>query len=80
MMDQEPDYAFWDGIDPDDDPVVILERLLDGIISDIETLEKFAIDDRMLVWGSLPSVHEAYTKLGLILMQYPNILPQQAAE
>jgi hypothetical protein len=74
----EPDYWDYDDRDPRDDPVVQLELLLHNILSSIKTLEKFAAQDRYLVYGALPDIHEAYTGLGLILMQFPDTLPRAA--
>jgi hypothetical protein len=74
----EPDYADYDDYDPRDDPVVQLELLTSTILSSVETLAKIAAQDRYLVYGTLPDIHEAYTGLGLILMQFPNTLPRAA--
>jgi hypothetical protein len=74
----EPDYADYDDYDPRDDPVVQLELLTSTILSSVETLAKIAAQDRYLVYGALPDIHEAYTGLGLILMQFPNTLPRAA--
>jgi hypothetical protein len=77
-MDQEPDYWDYDDYDPRDDPVVQLELLTSTILSSVETLAKIAAQDRFLVYGALADIHEAYTGLGLILMQFPNTLPRAA--
>jgi hypothetical protein len=74
----DADYDWSDDYDPRDDPVVQLELLTSTLISGIETLTRLAAQDRMLVYGALPDIHEAYTGLALILMQFPNTLPRAA--
>ena len=77
-MDQEPDYFDYDEYDPREDPVVQIEMATSALHSCIQELTWHANADRMLFKGALPDIHEAYTALGLILMNYPNVLPQGA--
>jgi hypothetical protein len=79
-MTYEPDYADYDDYDPRNDPVVILEQKVQAILTESEDLVKWTAQNRMLVFGALPDIHEAYTNLGLVLSQFRGVLPAQAAE
>lgn len=79
-MTYDPDYADYDDYDPRNDPVVVLEQKVQAILTESEDLVKWAAQNRMLVFGALPDIHEAYTNLGLVLSQFRGVLPAQAAE
>lgn len=76
-MHCDPDYADYDDYGPNNDPVVLLERLVDATMRNAEEITKWAEQDRLLVFGALPDIHHAWTKLGLVLSQFDK-LPQGA--
>jgi hypothetical protein len=74
----EYDLDYTDYAETRDNPARLFQEEVERTVTKTEEWGKLANSDRFLVFGELSRLHQIYTNVGWILMQFPNALPRAA--